>query len=62
MPGFVINFTLDGRVAAKKGELEYHAGSGSKIEAMIMHVLDVIGRLKKKQEDRMKKMKVVTRR
>ena len=51
--GFVVNFTPDGRSAAKNNELEYEEDKSlGKIESMILHVLSVIDRLKEKQKKR----------
>ena len=61
--GFIVNFTLDGRVAAKKNELEYsttNRGAG-KIESMLLHVFEVIERLKEKQKNRIERTGRVTR-
>ncbi len=60
--GFIVNFTLDGRVAAKKNELEYSTDrSVGKIESMLLHVFEVIDRLKEKQKDRIERTGHVTR-
>ena len=51
--GFIVNFTPDGRTAAKTGELEYDTDKGmGKIESMIMYVLRKIEILKQKQQKR----------
>ena len=46
--GFVLNFTPDGRTAAKVGEQEYdnHNGRG-KVESMISFLIDINDKLKK---------------
>ncbi len=54
--GFVVNFTPDGRSAAKNNEQEYQDDKAlGKIDNMIMHLLSVIDRLKEKQQKRIKK-------
>ena len=59
--GFIVNFTPDGRKAARENTLEYTNESGmGKIESMIMYVLNVIHRLKKKQRERFLKKKTKT--
>ena len=56
--GFIVNFTPDGRKAAREDTLEYTNESGmGKVESMIMYVLNVIHRLKKKQRERFLKKK-----
>ena len=50
---FIVNFTLDGRTAAKgknkKSVQEYAMAGNGKIESMILHVIAVIDRLKERQ-------------
>ena len=55
--GFVVNFTPDGRTAARKDEQEYNSKSRGmgKTEAMILHLLEIIDKFKNKQEKRNKK-------
>ena len=44
--GFVVNFTPDGRTAAKEGNQEYDTKNGEgKIASMILHVCEVIDRM-----------------
>jgi len=55
--GFIVNFTLDGRTAAKgknkKNTQEYETQEGTgKIQSMILHVCGVINRFKQRQLDR----------
>ena len=52
--GFVVNFMPDGRTASKTKQQEYGNTSGQgKIETMILHVVDIIGRFKNKQKNRL---------
>ena len=52
--GFVVNFTPDGRTAAKKGGLEYDLSKKlGKTESMIIHLVDIIERHKEKQKTRL---------
>ena len=60
--GFIVNFTPEGRTAAKKGNQEYQARPGvGKIETMILHVCEIIDKLKKKQVDRINNIPRSTR-
>ena len=60
--GFVVNFTPDGRTAAKKGGLEYKLGQQlGKTESMMMHLTEVIEKHKKKQKTRLVKYEKVLR-
>ena len=56
--GFILNFTPDGRTAARIGEQEYEEQRDiGKIESMILFLIKVIDELKKKQLTRLKKKK-----
>ena len=61
--GFIVNFTPDGRRAAKAGEQEYvEDKSLGKIESMILFMLQIIPQLKEKQLSRLRtKNKIATR-
>ena len=53
--GYVVNFTPDGRRAAKTNQLEYNEDKTlGKIETMTLHVISVIDRLKNSQKERLK--------
>ena len=53
--GFIVNFTPDGRSAAKNNTLEYAEDkSVGKIESMTMFVVSIIERLKEKQQKRIR--------
>ena len=55
--GFVVNFTPDGRSAAKNDGQEYSVSNklNGKTETMILHLLSIIDKFKKKQMKRNKK-------
>ena len=55
--GFILNFTPDGRTAAKVGEQEYndHKGIG-KVESMISFLIEIIDKLKERQLTRLRGM------
>ena len=54
--GYVLNFTPDGRSAAKNGTQEYlQEKSMGKVESMILFVTNIIEHLKTKQSNRIKK-------
>ena len=61
--GFVVNFTPDGRRAARVGQQEYSEDKSlGKIESMIIFMLKIIPQLKEKQLTRLKnKNKIATR-
>ena len=60
--GFIVNFTPDGRTAAKKGNQEYQLQPGvGKIESMILHICEIIDKLKRKQMDRINSLPRSTR-
>ena len=65
--GFIVNFTLDGRRAAKvknnkDGKQEYEMQEGiGKIQSMILHVCGVIDRFKQRQLDRFRTHRRSTR-
>ena len=53
--GFIVNFTPDGRSAAKNDGQEYNEDKdGGKIQSMIKHVVSIIDRLKDKQKRRLR--------
>lgn len=53
--GFIVNFTPDGRMAAKQKQQEYKTEKSGKIESMILHVIGIIQKLKDKQKERINK-------
>ena len=55
--GFVVNFTPDGRSAAKNDWQEYSVSNklSGKTESMILHLLSIIDKFKRKQKKRNKK-------
>lgn len=61
--GFILNFTPDGRKAARVGEQEYEEDKKmGKVESMILFMLKIIEELKQKQLTRLQnKKKVATR-
>ena len=55
--GFILNFTPDGRTAAKVGEQEYDDQTGTgKVESMISFLIEIVDKLKKRQLTRLKNM------
>ena len=51
MNGFILNFTPDGRTAAKKNEQEYTEQRGTgKIESMVLYLIGIIERFKKRKK------------
>lgn len=60
--GFIVNFTPDGRKAAKEDNLEYdQSRKFGKTEAMLNYVLEIIPRLREKQRNRAQKRERSTR-